>query len=199
MPWVNNAEIPKDAKVRYCFAEGEGKPVPWHRSAILQEGKTWREKDLLLSSVPYYIGEDVGKINFGANATALCTVLTWGGTGDIPEFIHINSVVDLRMVDSMRKGYDIGVELYSDALSTIEYLMEALEVRDARATTIVDNEGVARPGTCLYCGARLYLGEKHREEANEFPACPTESHPIKEGRNEEDNTDTCEHRDGGKH
>lgn len=54
----------------------------------------------------------------------------------------------------------------------IAYLEGAVRVRDQRATTLDDNEGNRRVVTCMYCGARLYLGESHRED------CETQTHPL---------------------
>ena len=53
------------------------------------------------------------------------------------------------------------------------YLEEAVRVRDQRATTFNDNDGIMRVVTCMYCGARLYLGDPH------CGFCETVTHPLK--------------------
>lgn len=188
MPYVN-VSIPQDAKIGYCFVSSQEKTPS--AEIVVIEGLTWHEEDLVNPAlpIPVYTDTDSACFHKKCNCSCLAIVRFWGAKNGWAEYIHFDSIIDLRMISSMHTGYNIGVQLYSDSLDTIEYLMDALEERDTRATTVVDNEGVSRPGTCFYCGARLYLGEKHREEVEGQPACPILKFPITptEEKNEPEN------------
>lgn len=84
-----------------------------------------------------------------------CGTTVWNGQNTA---VHGRDCIELQLANSRQRT---------------AYLEEAVRVRDQRATTFYDNDGIMRVVTCMYCGARLCLGDPH------CGFCETVTHPLK--------------------